>query len=153
MIVVADTSPLTALIQVDAADLLQELFDKISVPEAVRAELLAFHDDIPEWLEVRAVSDRGAVQRLCADIDIGEAEAIALAMELRADLVLIDERKGRSAARSEGVNVIGMLGVVLLAKKRALIPSARVLVEEIEKTAGAYLSRSVKEAALKTVGE
>ena len=85
MIVVADTSPLTALIQVGAEGLLPTLFGRLVIPEAVRSELLAFHTNLPDWLETVAVTDRACVERLSKSIDAGEAEAIALAEELKAD--------------------------------------------------------------------
>lgn len=84
---------------------------------------------------------------------MGEAEAIELAKELRADRLLIDERKGRRLAPLEGVPVIGLLGVVLLAKRRQLIPSARALLQRLETEAGMYLSEDIRNAALRTVGE
>jgi uncharacterized protein len=86
-------------------------------------------------------------------VDRGEAEAIALAEELRADHLLIDERKGRRLAQQRGVPVIGLLGVVLLAKHAKLISSAGRLLEKLDREAGIYLSDELKKAALKTVGE
>jgi hypothetical protein len=86
-------------------------------------------------------------------VDRGEAEAIALAEELHADHLLIDERKDRRLAQQQGLPVVGLLGVVLLAKRAKLIPSARVLLEELDREAGIYLTDELKEAALKTVGE
>lgn len=83
----------------------------------------------------------------------GEAEAIELAKELRADRLLIDERKGRRLAVAEGVPVIGLLGVVLLAKQTQLIPSARATLLRLEQEAGMYLSDPVREQALQAVGE
>ena len=90
---------------------------------------------------------------LTALLTVGEAEAIELARELRARRLLIDERKGRRLAVAEGVAVIGLLGVVLLAKRRQLISSARVLLQRLEDEAGMYLSEEIKSAALKTVRE
>jgi hypothetical protein len=83
----------------------------------------------------------------------GEAEAIELAKELHADRLLIDERKGRRLALQEGVAVIGLRGVVLLAKRNQLIPSARILLQRLESQAGMYLAAPVRETALKRVGE
>ncbi|OGA03314.1 MAG: hypothetical protein A3H35_05740 [Betaproteobacteria bacterium RIFCSPLOWO2_02_FULL_62_17] len=90
---------------------------------------------------------------LTALLTVGEAEAIELARELHADRLLIDERKGRKLAVAEGVAVIGLLGVVLLAKRRQIISSARVLLQRLEDEAGMYLSEEIKNAALLTVGE
>lgn len=86
-------------------------------------------------------------------MDRGEAEAIALAEELHADHLLIDERKGRRLAQQQGLPVLGLLGVVLLAKRAKLISSARALLEELDHEAGIYLAGELKEAALKTIGE
>jgi predicted nucleic acid-binding protein len=66
---------------------------------------------------------------------------------------VIDERKGRRLAQQQGVPVVGLLGVILLAKRAELIPSARLLLEELDRKAGIYLTAELKEAALKTVGE
>ena len=86
-------------------------------------------------------------------MDAGEAEAIELARELHADRLLIDERKGRNLAVKEGVPVIELLGVVLLAKRRGLIPSARALLQRLDRDAGMYLSPEIRDAALESVGE
>ena len=136
---------------VGEADLLPRLFHEVIIPEAVRGELLRSHP--PDWLHVESVKDTAQASRYAEIVDIGEAEAIELARELRAERLLIDERKGRRLAVAEGVAVIGLLGVVLLAKRRQLISSARVLLQRLEDEAGMYLSEEIKSAALKTVRE
>jgi predicted nucleic acid-binding protein len=153
MIVVSDTSPLTALITIGEQELLPQLFTEVVIPNGVRDELLRAHAVLPGWLRVGQVGDPVEAARLMEFVDRGEAEAIELAKELRADRLLIDERKGRLLAAREGVPVIGLLGVLLLAKRRGLIPSARVLLDRLELEAGIYLSADLKEEALRTVGE
>ena len=153
MIVVSDTSPLTALLTVGEESLLPELFDEVVIPEAVRDELLRNHTSLPGWLRVARVQDLKQTARYSQIVDAGEAEAIELAQELPADRLLIDERKGRKLAVQEGVAVIGLLGVVLLAKRKALIPSARALLTRLDQDAGIYLAPEIRDAALKTVGE
>jgi uncharacterized protein len=153
MIVVSDTSPLTALLSVSAADLLPKLFGEVVIPEAVRDELLRNHSDLPAWLRVEAVKDPAEARRFAQSVDKGEAEAIELAKELHADRLLIDERKGRRLATQEGVPIIGLLGVVLLAKRNRLIPSARALLQKLDRDAGMYLTEELREQALKSVGE
>ena len=86
-------------------------------------------------------------------VDCGEAEAIALAEELHADCLLIDERKGRRLAKQQGVPVIGLLGVVLMGKRAGEIRSARGLLDQLDREAGIYLTDELKNAALKSVGE
>lgn len=78
---------------------------------------------------------------------------IELAKELHADRLLIDERKGRQLAIKAGLSVIGLLGVVLLARRNGLIPSARALIERLENEAGAYFSPNLIESALESAGE
>jgi hypothetical protein len=153
MIVVSDTSPLTALLTVGQTELLLRLFGEVVVPEAVNLELLRSHPKLPDWLQVRALREPKQARLYEATVDRGEAEAIALAQELLAELVLMDERKGRRLAREQGVQVMGLLGVVLLAKRRGLIVSARSLLQQLERDAGIYLSEDLREGALKSVGE
>lgn len=95
MIVVSDTSPLTALLTVGHAELLPKLFGAVVIPPAVAAELRRSHAQLPDWLEVRALSASNQAAIYARSVDRGEAEAIALAQELQADRLLIDERKGR----------------------------------------------------------
>jgi predicted nucleic acid-binding protein len=153
VIVVADTSPITALLTVGQERLLSELFDRIIIPDAVLAELKRTHRQIPPWIEIRTVSDLANLEKLLVSLDGGEAEAILLAEEMNADRLLIDERKGRRLARERGIRVVGLLGVVLLAKTRGLIPSARALVDRLQTEAGVFLRPEVKEAALRTINE
>ena len=153
MIVVSDTSPLTALLTVSAADLLPQLFSEVVIPEAVRDELQRSHSRLPAWLRIAAVANQNQARQYAQIVDMGEAEAIELARELHADRLLMDERKGRSLAVREGVPVIGLLGVVLLARRKQFIPSARALIDRLQKEAGIYLADDVKEAALVSVGE
>jgi hypothetical protein len=99
------------------------------------------------------VKNSAEAARLSQFIDRGEAEAIELAKELHADRLLIDERKERRVAVQEGVPVIGLVGVVILAKRRQLIPSARTLLKRLEQESGFYLSAKVRNQALGAVGE
>ena len=126
MIVVSDTSPLTALLTVGEADILYQLFGDVIIPPEVQKKLARSHASMPLWIRVEAVRNQAESARLSQIVDKGEAEAIELAKELHADRLLIDERKGRRLAMQEGVPVIGLLGVVLLAKHRQMIPSARI---------------------------
>ncbi len=153
MIVVSDTSPLTALLTVNETDLLKTLFGEVVIPRAVHLELLRSHSHLPLWLRVEGVRNTAQVARMRQVVDEGEAEAIELAKELQADWLLMDERKGRRIAKQEGVPIIGLVGVVLLAKRHNLISSARALLDRLESQAGIYLSREIKDSALRAVGE
>ncbi|MCX7916422.1 MAG: DUF3368 domain-containing protein [Verrucomicrobiae bacterium] len=153
MMVVANTSPLTALLRIGRADLLAKLFGRVVIPPAVALELQRAHGALPEWVCVKPFRDTDAVNAFIASLDRGEAEAIALALEMRADCVLMDERKGRRLAKAQGLRVLGLVGVVLLAKRAGLIASAGPLLEALESEAGFYLTSSLKRSALRSVGE
>ena len=109
MIVVSDTSPINYLVLIGLQDLLLTLFDRILIPEAVRRELQAeatpepvrqFIAAPPNWVEMRSAPE---IPPTLAHLDSGEREALALALTVRANFVLIDERKGRQAADDHGV--------------------------------------------------
>jgi predicted nucleic acid-binding protein len=129
---------------VGQSDLLAQLFGEVIIPPAVQAELSRTHSCLPPWLRIQPVRNLAEAARLFEVVDMGEAEAIALAKELQSDWLLMDERKGRCLATQEGLSIIGLVGVVLLAKKRSLIPSARALLDRLENRAGIYLSRDIR---------
>jgi hypothetical protein len=153
MIVVSDTSPLTALLQVGKGELLTALFHEVVIPEAVRDELLRFHQSLPDYIAVRSVVDQHAAKALCERLDIGEAQAIVLAEENGADYLLIDEKLGRSIAASRGIKVVGLLGALLLAKRAGRLDSVGELINELESRSGFYVSDSVRKIILDAAGE
>jgi predicted nucleic acid-binding protein len=153
MIVVSDTSALTALLQVGLEGILLELFQEVVIPEAVERELRRAHAVLPSFILTIPILNRELVNRLRRDLDEGEAEAIALILEKRGDLLLIDERKGRRVARREGVPVIGLLGVLLEAKRRGIIPSLRETIGGLQTTAGFRISDALRERLLSEAGE
>jgi predicted nucleic acid-binding protein len=128
MVVVADTSPLNYLLQIGCESVLPALYKRIVVPSAVLAELS--HPDtplvisgwllnLPTWIEVRRISS--PPDPTLAALDPGEREAIQVAQEQRAELLLIDERRGRMEAQRRGLVTTGTLGVLLAAGQRRLI--------------------------------
>jgi uncharacterized protein len=153
MLVISDTSPLTSLLQIGKADLLPALFDRVLIPPAVENELLRFHVSLPAYLSVRAVQDRQAAEDLGRELDEGEAEAIVLAEESGADYLLIDEQRGRSLAEARGLKVVGLLGVLLMAKKAGHVPAVGEVIAELESQAGFFVSGAVKQIILAAAGE
>ena len=153
MIVVSDTSPITALLTIQKIDLLRLLYDDVKVPMAVAQELLAYHKTLPDFIQAVPVNKSPLLDQLKEQLDRGEAEAIVLAKELHADILLIDESLGREAARHEHLPIIGLMGILLIAKKKGLVVSMRDLIDRLEIEAGFYLSRQVKEKVLAVAGE
>jgi predicted nucleic acid-binding protein len=126
-LVIADTSPINYLILIGHIDILPSLFEKVILPSVVRDELdhapplvRDWIADPPLWLEVRATMDFHRDPSL-QNLDAGEEDAITLAVELQADLVLMDDREGVLAARRKGLTVAGTLGVLGLAAQRGLL--------------------------------
>jgi uncharacterized protein len=153
MIVVSDTSALTSLLQVGLEEILPKLFQEVVIPEAVERELRRAHAVLPPFILTIPILNRELVNRLRRDLDEGEAEAIALILEKRGDLLLIDERKGRRVAQQEGVRVIGLLGVLLESKRRGIIPSLRETIRRLQTTAGFRISVALQERLLSEAGE
>jgi predicted nucleic acid-binding protein len=125
-LVIADTSPVSYLIQIGAIDVLPALFERIALPQAVQAELLSprapspvrkWIAAAPVWLEIH---DTASMPQT-AGLDEGETAAIALAEFLQADVLLIDERVGARVAREKGLRVTGTLGVLDIAAERGLV--------------------------------
>ena len=153
MIVVSDTSAISALMKIGRVDLLAAIYGEIFIPEAVRRELLVVHSEIPDFISTRVIADRAFFSELRLEIDEGEAEAIVLAKELAADELLIDETVGRSVAVREGIHVIGLLGVILESKLRGLVPNARQIIGQLETETSFYVASSLKEKILHAAGE
>src|SRR5438046_3406991 len=114
--IVADTTPLNYLVLIQAADILPNLYRTVLIPPAVKAELAhantpaivrAWISQPPPWLDV--VSLKLPVDSALAHLDAGEREAISLASELQATLLLMDERDGVTIARHRGLKVVGTL--------------------------------------------
>jgi predicted nucleic acid-binding protein len=153
VIVVSDTSPLTALLTVGRAELLRDLFGEVVIPPAVRDELIRHHAALPDFLRVAAPHDRGEIERLGLSLGAGESEAIVLAKELHADYLLMDEYEGRRVAIRAGLRVTGVLGVLIRAKDKGLIASIGPLIDRMMAEAGIYVAPEIVADALRLAGE
>jgi len=153
MIVVSDTSAITSLLQIGRVDLLPSLYSGVIIPEAVARELKRNHPILPDFIKTVMVVNTSIVAKFSGELDLGEAEAIALMIEGKGDLLLMDERAGRRLARREGVPLIGLLGVLTEAKQRGLITSLRNELDQLETVAGFRLSAELKRRVLQTAGE
>ena len=159
MTVVSNTSPLIALSAIGRIDILHTLYDIISIPEAVFDEIT--RDDLPgceevnslNWIRRNAVENKDEVASLTLEIDHGEAEAIALAHELKADLLLIDERKGKLVADRLSLRNIGVLGVLIEAKQKGQIETVRPLLDDLIIKAGFWFDKNTYNLVLRKTGE
>jgi predicted nucleic acid-binding protein len=153
MLVVADTTPLRYLAAIGEFDLLPSIFGKVLIPPAVWNELTAastpqtvrmFVEERPDWLQLQSPRLE-SLDVVSSDLDAGERAALALAIEIKADLILIDEAAGRREAKELGMRVTGTIGVLRLAAERGLIDVRRVLVSL--RSSGFYIDESVLHAA------
>jgi predicted nucleic acid-binding protein len=161
MIVVCNTSPIINLAAIGQLALLQQLYARIVIPEAVYHEIAVIGSGQPganevqtlEWIETRHLAERALVNVLQIDLDAGEAEALALAVEAKADLLLMDERRGRTVAARLGLKYIGLLGVLVAAKQRGLVTLIKPALDELITRAGFWITKDLYARALATVGE
>jgi predicted nucleic acid-binding protein len=143
-VVIGDASPLICLSALQHLELLNTLYGEVLVPEAVWQEVThapAFATaNVPEavrdaqaagWLQVVSAGNRPLVTQLETTLDPGEAEAIALAVERKPCLLLIDERDGRQVARALGVQLTGVPGILLRAKTSGHVSAVKPLLKEL----------------------
>ena len=158
MIVVSDTSVITNLIQLGQLPLLKELFGHIIIPQKVFNELARIPRQIEiinekAWMEVRQITDEAHFKKLTSTLDPGEAEAIVLAIELKADALLIDEKKGRRIAQKYGITITGLLGVLIEAKAENLIKEVKPILDRLIFEMGFMISPKLYQNILEKVDE
>ena len=161
MPVISNSSPLILFSRIGRLELLRELFGQVLVPLAVDREVVRAGSGRPGESEVRSaswllrhpVSADAVVAHSLVHLDDGEAEAIALALDLAEDcLLLLDDKPARREALGRRLVVVGSAGILVLAKRRGLIESVRVPLDEL-RAAGLRISLSVYLQVLKEAGE
>ena len=161
MIIVSDTSPISNLLRIGQLPLLQALYGSVVIPESVYAEIRAlesFGIDTSllvdtEWIAILPVGDQALVERLKDELDPGEAEAIALAIELKADRLLMDERLGRQVAQRFSLRVTGLLGVLVAAKQDKLIAELKPVLDDLMAQAQFWVHPELYRQILQDVNE
>ncbi len=161
MIIISDTSPLINLAAVGQLDLLRQLYDRVIIPQAIYDEIVVAGVGQPgaaevktaSWIETRRSQDQVLVNVLKLELDRGEAEALALAVELKVDLLLIDERKGRIIATRLGLTHIGLLGALVEAKQRGLLSAVKPILDDLIAKAGFWISADLYRRVLLAVAE
>ncbi|MBN2369916.1 MAG: DUF3368 domain-containing protein [Vicinamibacteria bacterium] len=123
-LVVSDASALIALEEISQLALLERLFGTLLIPPAVAREI-APGLEWPEWIHERTLAQPLSSQVLRASLGPGESEAISLALEAHADLLIVDDRPARRLAQALGISIVGTLGILFTAKKKGLISAVR----------------------------
>ncbi|MDH4477432.1 MAG: DUF3368 domain-containing protein [Verrucomicrobiaceae bacterium] len=161
MIVVTDTSVILNLCAIGQQHLLRDLYHQVLAPSMVIAEFrrLALADnrflglEFPSWIGESAPS---ALHPSLSDfqrLHEGEVAALSLALEVGADFVLIDDQAARSAAHRLGLNVVGLLGILVEARLKDLLPSLAPIVDRLQEEAGFWISPALRLTVLRAVGE
>ena len=161
MLIVSNTSPLSNLAVIGEISLLQQIYPKILISPIVHTELISLPEIQPTiatlvitgWLEIRTPKNLQLIQSLEQTLDPGEAAAIALASELNADRLLIDERLGRRTATQYELKIRGILGILVKAKEEGLIPATKPLLDRLVNEAGFRVSQALYIRTLQESGE
>ncbi len=160
---VSNTSPLLNLAIIGRLDLLRSQFGSITIPPSVLQEL-RIQEDLPGsvemrtavgdgWIRVQEAMDGALVRLLQRDLDKGEAEAIALALQLNAKWTLLDEREGRKTAKDFGLKVTGTLGILLRDKQEGNLPSIHEAMIQLREKAGFHIGSALFTEILIKIGE
>jgi predicted nucleic acid-binding protein len=163
MLAVSNTSPIFNLACIGRLHLLQAQFGEIWIPSAVETELADVPDEAVRttidqtrkagWLRVQAASDTNLVSLLTVELHRGEVEAIALAVEMKARWLLMDEREGRGMARRLGLHVTGVLGVLLRGKKLGHLEAIKPEIDALRAKAHFFIGPDLERAVLSQAAE
>jgi len=159
--VVSNTSPITNLAAVGQLHLLPQLYETIIIPQAVYDEMASLRYSVPgtievqtfPWIQTQQVTNRILVTQLQTEIDLGESEAIALAIELSAEQLLIDDYLGRTAASRLGLKITGILGILLASKREGLILAVKPVMDDLIAKAGFRINARLYANILQIAGE
>lgn len=140
MKIVCDSTALIGLAKIGNLELLEKIFGEIFVPNAVFVEVVDRGKGRPgtkevqdaRWIRKRTVKDNRTVEMLVAEMGRGEAEVLVLGKELNADWLILDDERARNSAQSAEFHIIGLGGILLLAKQLGFIPAVKPLLDQLE---------------------
>ena len=160
-LVISNSSPIMNLAIIGQLHLIQELFGEIIIPKEVWAELISEGKGKPgtneikkaTWIKVAKVKNNNLVKTLTKDLDIGESAAIALAIERKANLLLLDETDARNLAEFYNLTKTGVIGILMRAKKRNLIKEIKPMLEKLRTKAHFWIKPDLYDDILSEMGE
>ncbi len=147
--VVSDTSCFIALANIGELELLKELYQNLIATQQVADE---FGEGLPNWIEIINPKDQQKQKMLELHIDKGEASAITLALEISADLIILDDYKARQVAEKLSLNITGTLGIIVSAKNKGIISSIKPALNKLQQI-NFRVSENLIKTALKESGE
>jgi predicted nucleic acid-binding protein len=159
--IVSNSTPLINFAAIDRLDILEALFTEVAIPPAVEYEVLEGGHRYPSMTAIRQASfitkyrilNEMLRNALTMDLDPGEAEAITLALEKKADLLLLDEIAGRTIAESYQLTFTGSIGCLIEAKKKGIIPSVKPLLDAMRQEARFWVNPRLYARILTEQGE
>jgi predicted nucleic acid-binding protein len=141
MTVVSNAGPLIALARIGRFDLLRRIFDHVIIPQAVYDEVVVkgsgrpgsdeTHQALGDWIEIASVNNAAVARSLATKLGQGESEAIALAIDLSADIILLNDGKARATADFMGLHVTGTVGLLAQAQRLGLLADLRQVLDEL----------------------
>lgn len=160
-VVVSNASPLIYAAQIQVIEILGLLYGQILIPDAVYQEIvvagagLAGSNSVraTKWIRRQSIRNHSMIRRFEKELDKGESEAIALGKEMNANLLLMDERKGRTIAAREGLEVTGILGILIEAKQKEFVPFVKPLLDNLFENTNFRGSIELYERVLHIAGE
>lgn len=161
MSIVSNSSALINLARIGRLDILQQIYVEVTIPEAVWHEVVVEGagqlgaDTVKDaaWIRTGAVTNKELVRALRQELDAGEAEAIALAQEIGAELLLMDDHLGRQTAHHLGLRYTGLIGVLIEAKKKGILSSVKPQIDKLREVAGFRISEELYLRVLQDEGE
>ncbi|MHC6203516.1 hypothetical protein ACYULU_10020 [Breznakiellaceae bacterium SP9] len=127
-LIIADTSCLIAFTTIDRLEFLNELCKKIYITPEIAAE---YGETVPDWIQVIPVKDTSKVRTIHTVLDLGEATAIALAIEMENSLLILDDGKARRFARNIGISMTGTLGLLINTYRAGILPDFDAVIADL----------------------
>lgn len=143
--IISNTSCLIVLDNIRMLDVLKELYGKVFITEEVSKE---FGKTVPDWIEVRKVSDNKYLKLMKNFVDLGEASTIALAVETDDIVIILDDLKARKLAQKLNLKITGTIGVLIKARKRNIITSTQEVLNKL-RNEGFRISDEIEKEFLK----
>ena len=161
MKVISNASPIINLAWIGRLDLLSKLFGQLVIPKSVWDEIVVKGKEqtgsselkSADWIKTQEATNHELVHSLRQNLDAGDAEAIALALETKADLLLMDERLGRETATYFNIPVVGVIGILIEAKRKGLLEEVKPSLDLLHSLAGFYIKPGLYERILREQGE
>jgi predicted nucleic acid-binding protein len=148
-IVISDASCVILLEKIGSLDILHRLYSEIFITPQVRHE---FGKELPDWVTIKEVKDKALVEIFNETVDVGEASAIALAIETPMSIVMVDDLKGRKLAKKMGLNYMGVLGMLLKAKEHGIVIVIKPYIDRIKET-DFHVTQALIDFVLEQAGE